>query len=170
MRFAGGSRGERDCRPVHLNAVVCGTMIGSRFGVRPPVPFNAEMRGMVIGVGCDVRPTVPFNAEVCGMVIDPHFVVRPTDTVPRRVLRKPSGRLSGHAGQPCRLSHPDPPSQREGGRPTWSTAAGPSQPNPGQGRLTPELSGRPHNAGLGAVLAADRGDFSTAWTSIPEHV
>jgi hypothetical protein len=40
----------------------------------------------------------------------------------------------------------------------------------GKGRLTPELSGRPHNAGLGAVLAADRDDFSSAWTSIPEHV
>ena len=36
-----------------------------------------------------------------------------------------------------------------------------------QGRLTPELSSRPHNAGLGAVLAAHRKDFPTAWTSMP---
>jgi len=54
-------------------------------------------------------------------------------------------------------------------RPTNPTVAGPSQPNPMQGRLTPELSGRPYNVGLGAVLATNpRGllngvDIDTEW-------
>ena len=138
-----------------------------------------------------VWPDVPFNADICGMVIGSRFGVRqPYPSTPtyeawssaRALVSGPphhstpgfavTFRAAFWARWPTLLVLQLRPanSNAKVNPPTLSTATGPSQPNPIQGRLTPELSGRPHNAGLGAVLAANRGDILRAWTSMPEHV